>query len=80
MIERVTWRDAWFDFDDSTDHGDYMVETVGWVSEEGRFLRIESEHIPDGARAVTRVPIECVANREPLVVAEHPSITALETA
>lgn len=66
MIELVTWRDANFareDFDDDTE--DFLVETVGWVSVVGIWLRIESEHQPDGQmRAVTRVPLENVVKRE----------------
>ena len=68
MIELVTWRDAHFSFEDDEDSEDFLVETVGWVVDDpdSRFLRIESEHTPGGARAVTRVPRENITQRIPL--------------
>jgi hypothetical protein len=45
---------------------EYLVKTVGWVKRRGRWLIIESEHTPAGARAVTRVPIENVVKRRKL--------------
>ena len=69
MPELVYWRDAHFSLDDfSETPEDYIVKTVGWVKEEGHFLRIESERLPrgDGARAVSRVPRENVVRRVPL--------------
>lgn len=67
-LELVRWRDAHFSIDDNdTDNEDYIMETPGWVREDGRWLRIEGEHGPDGmARAVTRVPLENVVARVPL--------------
>lgn len=68
MIELVTWRDAHFSLtDDFREEDDYLMETVGWVRVDGRWLRIEGEHGPDDTvRQVTRVPLENVINREPL--------------
>ena len=63
MIELVTWRDANFSLEDGEDPDDYLCESVGWVSEVGRWLRIESERTPDGPRGITRVPLENVCTR-----------------
>jgi hypothetical protein len=58
----VTWRDAWFDFDqalDDDERPDYLVRTVGFVVREGpRFVSIAQELLPDddGFRAVTHIP------------------------
>jgi hypothetical protein len=58
----VTWRDAWFDFDQAADEDerpDYLVRTVGFVVREGpRFVSIAQEILPDGDgfRAVTHIP------------------------
>ena len=58
----VTWRDAWFDFDQASDEDerpDYLVRTVGFVVREGpRFVSIAQEVLPDGDgfRAVTHIP------------------------
>jgi len=58
----VTWRDAWFDFDQASDEEerpDYLVRTVGFVVREGpRFVSIAQELLPDddGFRAVTHIP------------------------
>jgi hypothetical protein len=66
-IEVVTWRDAHFDVDQRHKvREDYEVRTVGWVKEGPRFLRIVGEKTPDGNRAVTYVPNECVINRKVL--------------
>lgn len=67
-LELVVWRDAHFSLDDDRDQDDYLVRTVGWVSEDGRFLRVESERLPDddGARAVSRIPLGMVVERFPL--------------
>jgi hypothetical protein len=80
-IELVLWRDSYFDLDDEPDQGDYIMGTVGWVREDGRFLRVESEHGPHGPRAITHIPVENVTKRTPLVAAEHPAVvTKLEEA
>jgi hypothetical protein len=70
----VTWRDAWFDFeeaDDAESRSDYLVSTVGFVVREGaRFLSVAQEVLPDGDgfRAVTHIPISVIES----VVALHP--------
>lgn len=68
-LELVFWRDAFFDaFGTEGAPDDYVVKTVGWVREEGRFLKIVSERLPDGAgeRSVTYVPLENVIRRHAL--------------
>jgi hypothetical protein len=63
----VSWRDAHFKQDDESDWADdYIIQTVGWTSLDGRWLRIESERTPDGPRAITRVPLESVLGKEQL--------------
>ena len=58
----ITWRDAWFDFDQDGDEearADYLVTTVGFVVRDGpRFLSVAQEVLPDGDgyRAVTHIP------------------------
>ena len=70
----VTWRDAWFDFDQSPDEderADYLVRTVGFVVREGpRFVSIAQEILPDGDgfRAVTHIPwsvVEAIVALDP---------------
>ena len=70
----VTWRDAWFDFDQAADDDgrtDYLVRTVGFVVREGpRFVSIAQELLPDGDgfRAVTHIPwsvIEGIVTLDP---------------
>ena len=70
----VTWRDAWFDFDqadDDDERPDYLVRTVGFVVREGpRFVSIAQELLPDGDgfRAVTHIPwsvIEGIVTLDP---------------
>lgn len=62
----VTWRDAWFDFDepDPDDvRADYLVTTVGFLVRQGpRFVSIAQEVLPedDGFRAVTHIPTAVV--------------------
>lgn len=70
-LELVRWRDAHFSLEDmeqEDDDTDYIVELVGWAEVRGRWLRVESEHLPneDGARCVTRIPMENVVERIPL--------------
>ena len=72
-LELIRWRDAVFsltdEFDDDGDEPfDYVVELVGWATLNGRWLHVESEHLPgnDGVRCVTRIPIENVVERVPL--------------
>ena len=70
MLELVRWRDAHYSFDGFDDDGeeDYILELVGWTETKGRWLQVESEHLPndDGARCVTRIPMENVIERIPL--------------
>jgi hypothetical protein len=70
----VTWRDAWFDFDQAADddeRSDYLVRTVGFVVREGpRFVSVAQELLPDGDgfRAVTHIPwsvIEGIVTLDP---------------
>jgi hypothetical protein len=70
----VTWRDAWFDFDQADDEDerpDYLVRTVGFVVRQGpRFVSIAQELLPDGDgfRAVTHIPwsvIEGIVTLDP---------------
>jgi hypothetical protein len=62
----VTWRDAWFDFDEPDPEdarSDYLVRTVGFLVRRGpRFVSIAQEILPDGDgfRAVTHVPVAVV--------------------
>ena len=62
----VSWRDAWFDFDQPTSvdsRADYLVRTVGFLVSDGpRFLSIAQEVLPDGDgfRAVTHIPVSIV--------------------
>jgi hypothetical protein len=68
----VTWRDAWFDFDqpDAEDaRSDYLVTTVGFLVGHGpRFVSIAQEILPDGDgfRAITHVPLSVVETMAPL--------------
>lgn len=65
----ITWRDAWFDFEESDPrdaHGDYLVSTVGWLIREGpRFVSIGQEVLPhgDGFRAITHIPVSVIVDR-----------------
>ena len=62
----VTWRDAWFDFDEPDPEearADYLVRTVGFlVRRTPRFVSIAQEVLPDGDgfRAVTHIPVAVV--------------------
>lgn len=63
LLAEVVWRDAhsWMD---APGHypKDYLVHTVGWTRlEKGRkFFTVVSEYTPDGARGVTRIPVDMV--------------------
>lgn len=70
----VTWRDAWFDFDEPDPEdarADYLVETVGFLVRSGpRFVSVAQEILPDGDgfRAVTHIPtavVETIAHLRP---------------
>jgi hypothetical protein len=62
----VTWRDAWFDFDEPDPQdarADYLVSTVGFLVRQGsRFVSVAQELLPDGDgfRAVTHIPTAVV--------------------
>ena len=62
----VTWRDAWFDFeelDPEDARADYLVSTVGFLVQRGpRFVSVAQEVLPDGDgfRAVTHIPLAVV--------------------
>jgi hypothetical protein len=68
----VTWRDAWFDFDEPDPEdarADYLVNTVGFLVRKGpRFVSIAQEILPDGDgfRAVTHIPVAVVEAIAPL--------------
>jgi hypothetical protein len=58
----VTWRDAYFDLDQTTTddfRSDYLVQTVGFLVADGpTFVSLAQEVLPDGEgyRAVTHIP------------------------
>lgn len=62
----VTWRDAWFDFEEPDPEDarpDYLVNTVGFLVRSGpRFVSVAQEVLPDGDgfRAVTHIPVAVV--------------------
>jgi hypothetical protein len=68
----VTWRDAWFDFDEPDPQdarADYLVNTVGFLVRRGpRFVSVAQEVLPDGDgfRAVTHIPVTVVEKISPL--------------
>jgi hypothetical protein len=68
----VTWRDAWFDFDEPDPEdarADYLVNTVGFLVRNGpRFVSVAQEILPDGDgfRAVTHIPVAVVESIAPL--------------
>jgi hypothetical protein len=68
----VTWRDAWFDFDEPDPEdarADYLVNTVGYLMRRGpRFVSVAQEILPDGDgfRAVTHIPVAVVETIAPL--------------
>jgi hypothetical protein len=68
----VTWRDAWFDFDEPDPQdarADYLVNTAGYLVSRGpRFVSVAQEVLPDGDgfRAVTHIPLSVVEKMTPL--------------
>ncbi|MGH7541667.1 MAG: hypothetical protein ACRELC_11770 [Gemmatimonadota bacterium] len=62
----VTWRDAWFEFEEADPddaRSDYLVTTVGFLVRQGsRFVSVAQEILPDGDgfRAVTHIPLPVV--------------------
>jgi hypothetical protein len=74
----VTWRDAWFDFDEADPEdarSDYLVTTVGFLVRQGpRFISIAQEILPDGDgyRAVTHIPVSVVGSMTMLRELDEP--------
>jgi len=70
----VTWRDAFFDLDQTTAadfRADYLVNTVGFLVADGpTFVSLAQEVLPDdeGFRAVTHIPRAVV---ERIVTLDH---------
>jgi hypothetical protein len=79
----VTWRDAWFDFDEPDPEdvrADYLVTTVGFLVRQGpRFVSIAQEVLPedDGFRAVTHIPTAVVQTISPLQKAGETAVSDL---
>jgi len=67
-LEAVAWLDASFQIDEGNSDPNTLIRTVGWVTRDGRWLRIVGERATDHSleRSVTRVPIELVVERRPL--------------
>lgn len=63
LLALVRWRDAhaWMDAPDHMPK-EYIVKTVGWVRLQGKFYTVVSENTPDGARSVTRIPVQMVVS------------------
>jgi hypothetical protein len=62
-VVAVTWRDAYFDFDEQPLRDDYQVSTVGFVVDmDETWIHLAQERLPDefGHRAVTHIPRSCV--------------------
>ena len=76
----VTWRDAWFDFDEPDPEdarADYLVSTVGFLVRQGqRFVSVAQEVLPDGDgfRAITHIPTAVV---EKITQLQEPGDAAL---
>jgi len=79
----VTWRDAWFDFeepDPQEARADYLVSTVGFLVRRGpRFLSVAQEVLPDGDgfRAVTHIPVAVVEKISPLHEPDEAAVSDL---
>lgn len=58
QLVRVTWTDAWFDFeaDEAAFLAQYPVETIGFLVREGDVISVAGEKLPNGWRAVTHIP------------------------
>lgn len=82
----VTWRDAWFGFDEPDPderRDDYLVRTLGFfVGEDEKFLHLAQEELPagDGYRAVTHIPISCIipGGRVPIIRKDAIVVPAVE--
>lgn len=79
----VTWRDAWFDFDEPDPQdarADYLVNTVGFLVRRGpRFVSVAQEVLPDGDgfRAVTHIPVAVVEKISPLLGPDEAAVSDL---
>jgi hypothetical protein len=79
----VTWRDAWFDFDEPDPEdarADYLVNTVGFLVRQGsRFVSVAQEILPDGDgfRAVTHIPTAIVQRICPLQEAGETGVSEI---
>lgn len=79
----VTWRDAWFDFDEPDPEdarADYLVSTVGFLVRQGeRFVSVAQEVLPDGDgfRAVTHIPTAVVEKITQLQEPGDPALSEL---
>lgn len=77
----VTWRDAWFDFEEPDPEdvrADYLVKTVGYMVRRGaRFVSVAQEILPDGDgfRAVTHIPVAVV---ETIATLRDPGKTGMD--
>ncbi len=77
LLMLIRYRDVHFFIDEPADSTeDYIVEVVGWVSDDGKFVRVESERTPDGPRAITRIPFANVVSRQTL--GSYPSQLAVD--
>jgi hypothetical protein len=76
VIELIRWRDSNFDYDpgEAVAPEDYVIETVGWTEPDGKFLRLDAEHTPDGPRMRMRIPYENIVARIPLEPVPHPAV------
>jgi len=80
----VTWRDAFFDFDQTTVadfRTEYLVRTVGFLVADGpTFVSLAQEVLPDdeGFRAVTHIPRAVVEAIVPLDDARDASAQVAE--
>jgi hypothetical protein len=79
----VTWRDAWFDFEEADPEDareDYLVSTVGFLVRQGpRFVSVAQEVLPDGDgfRAVTHIPVAVVEKIAPLLETDQTAVSDL---
>jgi hypothetical protein len=80
----ITWRDAFFDLDQTTIDDfrtDYLVQTVGFLVADGpTFVSLAQEVLPDGEgyRAVTHIPRAVVEGVMALEHTRPPSTQARE--
>lgn len=60
-LVEVVWDDAAFDFQtESVDDSPYEVRTFGYIAHVGQHLHIAGEILPDGFRAVTKIPVALI--------------------